>query len=249
MAPRLAAIERMTPRLADDERARATGITDPDQRQQWLAAHIALRLVLEHRIGPVIRGAPYHCAPGGRPMLAARPGPPPAAGFSLSHTDRFALIALAPDDRIGVDIEAHRPMRLSAPRIERLIAAGRGVLATGEQHLPASGPAGIRAWTRLEAFTKASGRSIWMVLKELDVGGGQVTSSLGTIATSAAALAAASHLVVHDVDLGGETDGHCAAIAMPRDLGLAGGDQRLKPAAQDFHDFLAAFEEGETSAK
>ncbi|WP_419995112.1 4'-phosphopantetheinyl transferase family protein [Streptomyces boninensis] len=89
-------------------------------------------------------------------------GPPrltgPAAGLalSMSRTARCAAAAVAPDGRIGIDVEALRPVRTALLADSALTESERRhvlALAPG----PARDAAFHRCWTRKEAVVKASG--------------------------------------------------------------------------------------------
>lgn len=206
---RLEAAEACCRRLADDEEERARLLTDPERAADWRAAHIALRLALEVALGPGVRRIAYRVAPGGRPSLPV----PGAPAFSLSHSGRHALIATTDPGPVGVDIEVVRPLKLDPARVRRLIAAGCGLVGTT---VPASigyeavaDP--VRAWARLEAFGKARGTGVGAVLAACDIAGRGAAE--GTDAHERAArLAAASGLVVRDVDMVDRAD-VAAAVA------------------------------------
>ena len=55
----LQTIELRTPRVCSADRARAAGFSDPSVRDEWLATHIALRLLIEHAAGAQWRGATF----------------------------------------------------------------------------------------------------------------------------------------------------------------------------------------------
>jgi 4'-phosphopantetheinyl transferase len=88
--------------LPEDERRRAEALLRPLSRRRWVASRWALRGVLCR----YLRRAPeeIRLATGehGKPRLAE-----PAAGlsFNLSHSDRMAVIAVAQDREVGVDVE------------------------------------------------------------------------------------------------------------------------------------------------
>ena len=58
-APALLEIESQTPRLADDQIARAESLSDRTTRDEWLATHIALRLLIERACGAQWRGVAF----------------------------------------------------------------------------------------------------------------------------------------------------------------------------------------------
>jgi 4'-phosphopantetheinyl transferase len=160
-APALQALERETSRLSGDDRRRAQRLSAPRERRQRLAAYVALRIAIERMGGKVLRRQPFTRSGGGKPHLGAA-----APSFSLSHTRRMALLGVAQLSQIGVDLEEHRSLRLSARRRQEILAIGAGLA-----HRPLDDRAGeapvLQAWCRLEAYAKASGEGVGRLLSEL----------------------------------------------------------------------------------
>src|SRR5690606_17886926 len=109
----------LTPRLSDWDRQNAAAMADADASAHWLAAHAALRLLLERSLGSAWRGREFARGIGVRPHLRGAP-----IAFSLSHVAGLALIALAPGGDVGVDVERLRPVRVRQPRRGAIEAAG-----------------------------------------------------------------------------------------------------------------------------
>ena len=181
-APALHTIEQRTPRLCPADRTRAASFSDARVRDEWLATHIALRLLIERAAGAQWRGATFNRAARGKPQLEGTP-----LGFSLSHAPGLALIGLSPRGSIGVDIERTRQVRIAAERRARIEAAGA---ALSDRALPSEGGARfLQAWVRLEAFGKAEGCGIGRLLTRLGILG--VAAAAWTQPVSAGALAQA----------------------------------------------------------
>jgi 4'-phosphopantetheinyl transferase len=141
--------------LDPEEHARATAISMPAHRVQYVAAHAALRRIL---------GAASGCAPDalrflreahGRPVLQGRNAP----HFSLSHSGADAAIALCRHAPLGVDLEQRR----ARPRARQLVAR---LFAEPERArlLPLRSAefdaAFARLWVLKEAYIKADGRGL-----------------------------------------------------------------------------------------
>jgi len=215
-APALHAIEQHTPRLSEDDRNRASSFSDDLVRTEWLATHIALRLLIERWDGARWRGMPYAVAERGKPHL---PGAP--LSFSISHARGVALIGVSRVGSIGVDIERTRTVRIGSPRRERIESAGAAMSASP---LPSGEEARfLQAWVRLEAFAKAEGSGIGRLLTRLGVlGSGSAARSDTDPEQGAAGQAAPASplarplaskpLSVRDLQLG---DGIFAAVAAP----------------------------------
>jgi 4'-phosphopantetheinyl transferase len=159
--PALEALERDTPRLSDDDAARAALLGQAWNRRHRLTAYAALRIALERAGGPDVRRQRLVRSASGKPTL-----PPPAPSFSIAHTENLALIGVARTATIGVDLELPRELRMSQRRQEETLAVGEGLLA-GDRTGGTAGIDVLQAWCRLEAFGKATGRGISGVLGAL----------------------------------------------------------------------------------
>ena len=129
-----------------EEAARAARYTTPALRRRYLRAHAALRDIL----GTVTQ-APLEFAlhEKGKPYLAAAP----EIRFNLAHSREMALVAVARDVEVGVDIERVRALPEYAAIAERYFPAGYAA------------PTGVRDffhhWTRFEALLKAHGAGLY----------------------------------------------------------------------------------------
>lgn len=151
--------ESVCPRLSEEEIQRGRKLADRDTADDWLAAHIALRIVLERICGLSVRQRTFERSALGKPSL-----PSLEAVFSFSHAGRFALIAVGPSGPLGADMECPRVVRMSTSRQDAILTASRALSA---QPLPASSPdMFLQAWVRLEALAKADGAGIGHILSE-----------------------------------------------------------------------------------
>jgi 4'-phosphopantetheinyl transferase len=161
----LASIEKRTPRLAADDLARAASIADTTIAAERIAAYTALRILIERAASPRWRGVAFDRTPHGKPYLDGAP-----LRFSLSHAPGVALLALAPADPVGADIERARKLRMEPSRRALVEAAGEALAPN--VGLPADPEArALQAWVRIEAFAKARGRGVGRVLTELGIMG------------------------------------------------------------------------------
>ena len=205
-ADALAQIEQQKRLVPAGELYRAGLKRDPTDAQRWLSGRVALRLLLESRVGSEQARAEFIIAPGGRPSLAGN-----ALDFSLADSNSLLLIGLSRIGRIGVDIETLRPVKLSRERAGRLVTAANGL--TGE-HAQALGEDGIlAAWTRIEAFAKATATSLAACLSALGTAGhtGHAKTQ-GELDAHAARMRIAAGVTVADLDLPG---GLLGAVAVP----------------------------------
>ena len=135
--------------LTPAERHRAARL-HPPAGQRFAAARAALRRILGALTGMPPRTLDLRTDARGRVYL---PGGPV---FSLSHSAGRVLCAVAARGRVGVDVEAHRPVRGVAGLGAELFGADFGARAR------AAPPAArntlfLAAWTRAEAVLKAAG--------------------------------------------------------------------------------------------
>jgi len=165
VAPALDAIERGTPRLPDEFVRLLDGMGHEALRRERRLAHIALRILLEARLGPGIRRVPFVRGAAGKPALADG-----GAAFSLAHNRGLALIALGARDPLGVDIERMRPVRMPdarrAPIESEAVAMAGGVPLAG----PDRDARFLSAWVRIEAAAKAHGSGVAPILERLRPG-------------------------------------------------------------------------------
>jgi 4'-phosphopantetheinyl transferase len=146
------------------EAAYAARLATPQLRRRYLRAHAALRGILGS-----VTTAPLEFAiqEKGKPYLALAPG----IRFNLAYSREVALVAVACDVEVGVDIERVRPLTEYAAIARRYFPEGYTA--------PASVREFFRHWTRFEALLKAHGAGlygagamppgVWSV-KEIDAG-------------------------------------------------------------------------------
>lgn len=152
--------------LCAGEARRADRFSRAEDRRRFIVSHAGLRAILAGALGADPTELTFDADAAGKPALAGRWRQ--QMSFNLSHSGGTALIALAPAGRVGVDVEAVRPVP-DWPRIVRshFSAAETSALAR------LSGEEGRRAffacWTRKEAFVKAVGLGLAMPLDRFTV--------------------------------------------------------------------------------
>ncbi len=120
-------------------------------QQRYLAAHTALRQILGWQSGRDPGGLSFVIDAHGKPALRDLP-----QIFNLSHSGSHALIALADDGVIGVDLEQGGRLGEVDQLATRVFAASE---LTRFRSIPAAErpQAFLAAWTRKEAALKALG--------------------------------------------------------------------------------------------
>lgn len=150
--------------LRPDEAARADRFVFEPDRRRYVAAHVALHLVLEEANAAAAR-RPFETGKHGKPTLAAGAMP----HFNLSHSGDWALIGTSAQQEIGVDIEAARELDDMVELAQRLFTQGeRDELALLRGRDRQRGF--FHAWTRKEACVKAAGTGLYTDVSGLDAG-------------------------------------------------------------------------------
>lgn len=150
--------------LSDDERARAARFVFEHDRRRFLAAHAALRQRLAARTGVAAAALRFVVGPFGKPGLDGV-----RCSFNLSHSQDLALIVMAPDGEIGVDVECLRPVPDAHALAEQHYTAAERAALHG------AGPLGrdrafLMGWTRKEACLKAIGSGLSVEALAVDAG-------------------------------------------------------------------------------
>ena len=168
------------------ELARAARFRFPRHRELYLRSHAALRAILGR-----FTDAPldFGLAEAGKPYLPEVPH----LKFNLSHSNDMALVGVAVDTEIGVDVEHIRPLPDYARMAERFFPPSEAADVVDERDF-------FRRWTRIEAVVKALGVGIYgagteavgpRTIEEIDAGPGY---------SAAVALPLAGvHILVHDL--------------------------------------------------
>jgi 4'-phosphopantetheinyl transferase len=160
-------VARFEPTLSTGELQRAGRYRFAVDRRRFVVRRALLRLLLSRETGADPPALEFCQGPAGKPELAPSSC---AAGlhFNLSHTRGLALFAVARGPRVGVDVEALRPLA-------DLEAIARTFLSAWEQAALRALPADVRnqaffvAWTRKEALLKATGEGLTLSPERIEV--------------------------------------------------------------------------------
>ncbi len=162
------------------ERERAARLKRPGASERWTVARGALRVLLGARLAVLPEEVVIEVGPHGKPELSGT-----LTCFNLTHSGELALIALAEDRDVGIDVE--RPGRNTA--------AVTRTLSEGER---ASGDDLLQLWCRKEALAKAIGGGLQWAPQDFDTTnpGGYTIADLPLGDGYVGALAAAGESVV-----------------------------------------------------
>jgi 4'-phosphopantetheinyl transferase len=152
--------------LSTSELDRAKRFVFARDRRRYLAAHCALRNALIARTGLSATALEIVADPLGKPRLA---GGAPACSFNLSHSEDFAVIALAASGDIGVDIEVLRSVpdarALAEQNYTRTECIALACAESSRRDLLF-----LLAWTRKEACLKAIGSGLTIAPSTFECG-------------------------------------------------------------------------------
>ena len=152
--------------LTAEEEARARALVALPVRRGFIGGRWLVRSMLGGLTGIEPQGLQIEAGAHGKLFLAGHERDGPC--FNLSHSRDLAGVALIRDRRVGIDIEAERPLADPALLARRIL--GPRERARFEA-LPerAHEAALLAAWTRKEAVLKAVGTGISGTLRSIDV--------------------------------------------------------------------------------
>lgn len=147
--------------LSADENARASRFRFARDARRWAACRALLRWSLGAALGQAPETLSFVLGPHGKPGL---PGCP--LRFSLSHSGNIALLALAWDREVGVDIERRRddftPEDLAPSALSAAEQTWLSQAPPAERHA-----AFLSLWTAKEAYVKVGGLGLSFPLTRL----------------------------------------------------------------------------------
>lgn len=151
--------------LSNEERQRAARFHFPKHAMRYRICHAAVRRILGDYLAMPPAQVEVIAEPKGKPRLAGDS----SLRFNISHSGDLALLAVAEDLEVGVDVEGVRfdlsvdglAAFFTPAECERLRAA-----APGEKERTF-----FRWWTRKEAVLKADGCGLSGGLDHLDISG------------------------------------------------------------------------------
>jgi 4'-phosphopantetheinyl transferase len=155
------------PMLSVEERERAVRFRFHRDRCFYVIAHAGLRQILAGYLNIPAPEITFVRQERGKPQLA---GGFQETGiqFNLSHTQNLALVAVAKDTPVGVDVEKLRPVKNMRSLSERFFTATE---AQAIANLPSEQQqqAFFEIWTRKEAYLKGMGCGLAGALNRVEV--------------------------------------------------------------------------------
>lgn len=153
--------------LTDDEAERARRFHFDEHRLRFMAGRSAMRLLLGRCTGSDPAAIRFHYGTHGKPALPAT-GNTPSVSFNFTNTDRRALLAVAVDREVGIDLE-NRHRDINIPGLVRHILTGPEAAEFNRLPEAVRRQALLTIWTRKEAWIKALGAGFSRPLKSFSV--------------------------------------------------------------------------------
>ncbi len=153
------AVAHLQSHLTDQERARASAMAMPAQRQRFLTRRGLLRLILSRYLQTSPDQVQLAYGPQGKPLLCGQRHAGVPLHFNFTHSRDLALLAITRENEIGVDVEAIDTQR-------SIQGIARRYFHPREWQCIAAMPADIQPraffdnWACKEAIVKAHGGGI-----------------------------------------------------------------------------------------
>lgn len=167
-----AELDELSALLDAGEQARAARFHFEHDRRHYVASHGLLRRLLSAALDKPAAALVFEIGAHGKPAISPALVQGRSPRFNLSHSAGWAMFALAWDCEVGIDLES--TARLTRD-VDGLTGLAARVLSSREltiwQALPetARDAAFLRAWTRKEAYAKATGHGLLEELIRTDV--------------------------------------------------------------------------------
>lgn len=152
--------------LAADEQRRSERFRFERDRQLFVVAHGVLRDLLGRYLGTQPDQLRFVHNPFGKPELSPEVGG--RLRFSLSHSGNLALIAVAADAAIGIDLE-FIPTQGAYAEIARAFFSPAEVDELNAQPSHLYARAFLSCWTKKEAYVKACGGGLAIPLTSFSI--------------------------------------------------------------------------------
>ncbi len=158
----------LTASLSPEERARAERFAFEDARIRFIAAHGMLRTIVSRYVNERPEALMFTPGRHGKPSLAGTPGAAEKVRFNLAHSHDSAVIAVARNREVGIDLERIRSNVAGLKLAERFFSPGEFERL---RHLPSDQANRLffTLWTSKEAYLKAIGTGLSLSLDRFEV--------------------------------------------------------------------------------
>ena len=213
-------IVELSASLDSAERARAARFHFGRDRRNYIASRGLLRRLLGAALDRPASAVVFEYGAHGKPALAAAFSRDLILHFNLSHSASWVMFALAWDREIGIDLESATRLKRDVNGLTglaaRVLSARELVIWHALPDTAAREAAFLRAWTRKEAYAKATGQGLFDTLTCIEVALDAVAPKSSLILHSSTKEGEiARHWVLHDLSA---PDGFAAALAVAQKL-------------------------------
>jgi 4'-phosphopantetheinyl transferase len=153
--------------LSAEERARAAKFVFGKDGARFVLRRALLRQILGGYAGQKPGLLKFDHTVQGRPLLAHESGGD-TLRFSLSHAGGLVLVAVARQRQIGIDVERVREGFEWRPMLDTVFSEAEGIAFNVLPEAQKTG-AFFNAWTRKEAYLKATGEGIATSLRQVEM--------------------------------------------------------------------------------
>ncbi len=155
---------RLSALLTPEESDRVARFFRPMERRRWAVSRGRTRELLAAAMNVSPAAIVFGKEPNGRPFIEGSFARIPS--FNVSHSDGLGALAVSFDARVGVDVEAVRP--ISDAEIERALSPNE------RAELRRADPAEqletfFRFWALKESFMKGTGQGFTLPLHDFDI--------------------------------------------------------------------------------
>ncbi len=165
-------IGRLACVLSDQELARAEAFRNRSHRRRFIIGRGALRCLLADLMDThpaalgILEGKPF-----GKPAVVGGPA------FNLSHSEAHLLIGIAPEGRLGIDVEVARQVA-DVMNLARDCCSAQETLGLLKLDPPDRSLAFLRIWTLKESLLKAIGTGLSVPPNQVSMALSQLDGSL-----------------------------------------------------------------------
>ncbi|MCT7951979.1 4'-phosphopantetheinyl transferase superfamily protein [Ancylothrix sp. C2] len=159
-----AQIQQLSQTLSADEIARANRFHFEKDRNNFIVSRGTLRIILSRYLNLPPQNLKFTYSKQGKPALHTET----QICFNLSHSHQLALYAITLNKEIGIDVEFVRPIT-EAENIVKNYFSDKESALFNTISIAHQTEAFFNAWTRKEAYLKATGQGLIQPLNEIEV--------------------------------------------------------------------------------
>lgn len=198
-------VDRFEAVLSPDERTRSARFRREKDRAAFTLSRGILRSLLAIYCDIPPREIQFDYTEFGKPILVTERGAR-ALDFNLSHSGQWALVAMAANRKVGVDVEHIRTDLAIADIASRFFSSEEAALV-GDATEPQRRKTFFEIWVRKEAYLKAIGKGLSLSLDQFGV----ALESSGTVTCRARN----AHWTYHGLDVAPEYTAALVAAGRP----------------------------------